>query len=116
LSHHGRPRDIFRVAHDDCCFAALAWEAVSNALGAMAADVEFPTPLHCQYSRMDARRDRTSALDHLRPDANLRRLFKVRVGREQPILAAWLDGNVHRALHSFHRPGLPYCGERAAST
>src|SRR5436190_23365257 len=113
--HHGWPWHIFRVADGDCCFPALAWQAVSNTLGAVAADVELPVTLHCEYSWMDDRGNRASTLDHLRRDANVGGLFKVRLSRQRFVHPTWLHGHVHGALHSLYRLDLPDHGERAAS-
>src|SRR6267378_8158737 len=64
-------------------------------------------PLHCQYSWMDDRGTRASALADLRIDAHCQRRLSARGGGQCLVHADRLYGDVHGVDLSLAVPGLP---------
>ena len=92
LPHHGRPRNLVRAADDSGRVPAMARKALHRAAGAVGAAAHLSVPLHCQHRRLDDRRTRPPAVDHLRAHANQRGLLQYRLRRQRPVhaaLASW---------------------------
>src|SRR4051812_28176861 len=109
LSHHGWAGDLLCVANADCRLSALAWQAVYYPLGAMAADAQLSSSVHCKHCGMDDRGDRAAAMGCLWTDSHIRGLFQTCFGRKRPVYSAWIHGHVQRAFHSVCRPDLSNC-------
>src|SRR6266700_4167166 len=106
LPHHGRPRDVFRAPDGSGGLSSVAGKVVSDTLGALAADVEFPAALHRKHGRLDDRGNRPAAVGCLRPDSHVRGLFQIRLSWERIVYSSGIYGNVQRSFHALHCSGL----------
>src|SRR6266446_1353901 len=97
LSHNGWVRDDLHSNHGRCGANALEEEALQCALDAMDCDAELSVSVHSQHGWMDNGGGRSATMAGLRLDANVRRLFSKRIGRQRTIHVAWVYGHVHRA-------------------